>query len=128
MTTHVLTTQGPRLAVLSCAIRNSGAGWQLINDVAHAPSGVSGVIQHPDHLEITHNVGAVRVSSLQVTPDEYYAARAVRCGASVGLALTRIYLYKGTSTAPVDPATLVASSGNLWVTGLLELPLATEGN
>ncbi|MFJ8866711.1 hypothetical protein ACIRD6_13275 [Streptomyces sp. NPDC102473] len=122
MPEHVLVTEaGARLAVISCALRNTGGGWQLIADTAHAPSGVSGVIQHPDHLEITHDVGAIRVSSLQVTPDEYYAARAVRCGASVGLALTRIYLYKGTSTTPVDPATLVASSGNLWVTGLLEL-------
>ncbi|MFD5874006.1 hypothetical protein [Streptomyces sp. NPDC060322] len=122
MPEHVLVTEaGARLAVISCALRNTGSGWHPIADTAHAPSGVSAVIQHPDHLEITHNVGAVRVSSLQVTPDEYYAARAVRCGASVGLALTRIYLYKGTSSVPVDPATLVASSGNLWLTGLLEL-------
>jgi len=121
MTTHVLATEGPRLAVISCAIRNTGGGWALIEDSAHAPSGVSGVIQHADNLEITHAVGAVRVSSVQVTPDEHYAARAVRCGISVGLDLSRIYLYKGTSTTPVDPATLVASSGNLWVTGLLEL-------
>lgn len=121
MTTHFLTTEGPRLAVISCAIRNTGTGWALIDDAAHAPSGVSGVIQHPDCLEITHVVGAVRVSSMQVTVDEYYAARALRCGVSVGLALSRIYLYSGASTAPVDPATLVAASGNLWVTGLLEV-------
>ncbi|MFE2019894.1 hypothetical protein ACFW9O_17845 [Streptomyces sp. NPDC059499] len=123
MGTHILATEaGPRLAVISCALRNTGAGWQLIDDAAHAPSGVTGVIQHPDHLEITHSVGAVRVSSLQVTPDEYYAKAGLRCGASVGLALSRIYLYKGAAgTAAVDPATLVASGGNLWVTGLLEL-------
>jgi hypothetical protein len=117
-----MTGAGARLAVISCALRNTGSGWQLIADTAHAPSGVSGVIQHPDHLEITHAVGAVRVSSMQVTPDEYYAARAVRCGVSVGLDLSRIYLYKGTPTMSIDPATLVASSGNLWITGILELP------
>ncbi|WP_406420062.1 hypothetical protein [Streptomyces sp. NBC_00842] len=121
MPTHILATEGPRLAVISCAIRNTGGGWQLIDDTAHAPSGVTGVVQHPDHLELTHAVGAVRVSSMQVTVDEYYAARAVRCGVSVGLALSRIYLYSGTSMTPVDPATLVASAGNLWITGLLEL-------
>jgi len=123
MAGHVLVTEaGARLAVISCALRNTGSGWQLISDTAHAPSGVSGVIQHPDHLEITHTVGAVRVSSMQVTPDEYYAKAGLRCGASVGLALSRIYLYKGAAgTAAVDPATLAASSGNLWITGILEL-------
>ncbi|MFD3654325.1 hypothetical protein [Streptomyces sp. NPDC058620] len=120
--THILTTaDGAQLAVISCAVRNPGSGWGVIFDAAHSPSGVSGVIQRADHLELTHAVGAVRVSSLQVTPDEWYAARALRVGASVGLALTRIYMYSGTSTTPVDPATLVASSGNLWITGFLEL-------
>ncbi|MCI4045141.1 hypothetical protein [Streptomyces sp. TRM75563] len=122
MATHVLTPAGARLALISCAIRNTGAGWSLIADSAHAPSGVTAVVQHPDHLEIKHPVGAVKVSSMQVAPDEYYAAHGLRCGASVGLALSRIYLYSGPSTTPVDPATLVASSGNLWITGFLELP------
>ncbi|MER6235963.1 hypothetical protein ABT185_07785 [Streptomyces clavifer] len=128
MATHVLTTEGPRLAVISCAIRNTGSGWVLIDDDAHAPSGVSGVVQHADRLELTHAVGAVRVSSMQVTPDEYYSKNLVRCGVSVGLDRSVVYLYKGTSTVAVDPATLVASGGNLWITGLLELPLAAGGN
>lgn len=122
MTTHVLVTEGgARLALISCAIRNTGSGWAVISDAAHAPSGVTGVIQHPTHLEITHSVGPVRVSSLQVTADETYQRLGVRPGASVGLALSRIELYKGTSTTPLDPVTVVASSGNLWITGFLEL-------
>ncbi|MEU0624967.1 hypothetical protein ABZ329_29420 [Streptomyces rubiginosohelvolus] len=124
MATHILNPETARLALISCAIRNKGAGWELIADSAHAPSGVTGVVQHPDHLEIKHPVGAVRVSSMQVTPDEWYAARGLRCGASVGLALSRIYLHSGNSTTPLDPATLVATSGNLWITGFLELPPA----
>ncbi|MFH9269183.1 hypothetical protein ACH4KN_33770 [Streptomyces sp. NPDC017546] len=124
MATHVLTPAGARLALISCALRNTGSGWSLIADAAHAPSGVTAVVQHPDHLEIKHSVGALKVSSMQVTPDEHYAAHGLRCGASVGLTLSRIYLYSGPSTTPVDPATLVAASGNLWVTGFLELPPA----
>lgn len=128
MTTHVLVTEGgARLAVISAALRNTGSGWAVISDTAHGPSGVSGVIEHPTHLEITHSVGAVRVSSMQVSVDETYQRLAVRPGASVGLALSRIELYKGTSTTPLDPATVAAASGNLWITGLLELPPTTEG-
>lgn len=124
MTTHILVTEaGARIAVVSCVLRQTaaGAGWEVIDDDGHHPSGVTGVVQHADRLELLHPVGAVRVSSVQVTPDETYAARAVRCGASVGWDVSRIYLYKGTPTTPVDPATIYAPSGNLWVTGLFEL-------
>lgn len=120
MPTTLATEDGRRLAVLSCALRNTGSGWHLISDAAHEPSGITGVVQHDDHLEVQHPVGAARVSSVQVTVDETYARQDLRVGASVGLDLSRIYLYKGAAgTAPLNPATVAAASGNLWVTGLL---------
>ncbi|WP_381801235.1 hypothetical protein [Streptomyces niveus] len=122
----MITDNGRNYRLLSCALRNTGSGWALINDSGHRPSGVTAVTMHPDHLEITHSVGALRVSSLQVSVDETFAGQGLRVGASVGLALSRIYLYTGCPcdgpAAPVDPVTIVASSGNLWVTGLLEVP------
>jgi hypothetical protein len=40
----------------------------------------------------------------------------------VGFALSRIYLYSGAAgSAVLDPATVSALSGNLWVYGLLKL-------
>lgn len=122
MTSAIVTEPDRQLRLLSCALRNAGSGWALISDTAHRPSGITGVVQHADFLEIQHAVGAVAVSSLQVTVDEYFAARAMRCGVSVGLDLSRIYLYSGTSTTPLAPASVVAASGNLWVTGFLNLP------
>lgn len=123
MTTHILATEGPRLAVISCVLRQAtvGAGWEVLTDEGHAPSGVAGVVQHPTYLELTHEVAAVKVSSVQVTPDEYWAARGLRVGASVGLAWTKLFFYSGTSTTPVNPASLASPTGNLWVTGLLEV-------
>ncbi|NUS76650.1 MAG: hypothetical protein HOV70_10680 [Streptomyces sp.] len=116
----MVDTGGQTLRLLSCALRNTGSGWGLINDKGHEPTGVTGVVQHPDHLEISHPVGAIKVSSMQVTPDEYFAAYAVRCGVSGGLALSRIYLYTGAAITPVDPATVVGASGNLWFTGYVQ--------
>ncbi|MFF4943742.1 hypothetical protein [Streptomyces rubiginosohelvolus] len=116
----MVDTGGQTLRLLSCALRNTGSGWGLINDKGHEPTGVTGVVQHPDHLELTHAVGAVKVSSMQVTPDEYFAAYGVRCGVSGGLALSRIYLYTGSAITPVDPATVVGTSGNLWFTGYVQ--------
>ncbi|GGK24852.1 hypothetical protein GCM10011583_66150 [Streptomyces camponoticapitis] len=122
---HILVTEaGARLALLSCVLRNDGSGWEILNDSGHSPSGITGVNQLADRLELLHAATALKVSSVQVTPDEYLAARAYRCGISVGLATSRIYLYRGTSTTPLSPATVVAASGNLWVTGLMELPPA----
>lgn len=122
VTSHVLVTEaGKRLALLSCTIRNTGSGWAVLNDAAHEPSGIAALVQHPDHIEIQHAATATQVSSVQVTPDETYAAQALRVGISVGLSLSRIYLYSGASTTPLDPATVAAANGNLWITGLMEL-------
>lgn len=116
-----LTDDGRSYRLLSCALRNAGTGWALIDDPTHGPAGVTGVVTHPTYLEVLHDVGAIAVSSVQVTPDEYLAARAYRCGISAGLTSSRIYLYRGTSTTPLAPEGVVAASGNLWVTGLIEV-------
>lgn len=104
---------------LGGVLRNDGAGWHVLNDAGHRPTGITGVTQYATKLEVAHAVGAVQVSSVQVTPDEYYQARGYRVGASVGLTKTVLFIYKGTSTTPVDPATLDSASGNFWFTGFL---------
>ncbi|MFE9309525.1 hypothetical protein ACFYM5_17770 [Streptomyces sp. NPDC006706] len=117
---------GRTYRLISGTIRNTDTGWQLINDSGHRPSGITAVITNADHIEIRHSVGAVRVSSFQVTPDETYAACGLRVGISAGLALSRIYLYTQpgclqTPAPPAAPAGINAANGNLWITGLLEI-------
>lgn len=101
---------------LGGVLRNDGSGWAILSDAGHRPAGITGVTAFADRLEVAHSIGAVRVSTVQVTPDEYYAARGYRVGASVGLAKTVLYIYKGTSTTPVNPATMTSPSGNFWFT------------
>ncbi|MFE0727957.1 hypothetical protein ACFW2X_06835 [Streptomyces antibioticus] len=124
MTSHVLVTEaGARLALVSCALRNTGSGWEVIDGPAHEPSGVTGLVQGPDRLELQHALGALQVSSLAVTVDETYAKTGLRCGASVGLDHSYIYLYSGAAgSAALNPATVSAANGNVWVQGYLELP------
>lgn len=117
----LVTESGARLALISCALRNTGSGWSIISDSGHVPSGCTGVVQYADHLELQHPVGALRVSSLTVTVDETYAKTGLRAGASVGYDHSNIYLYTGAGTAPADPAAVTASTGNLWVLGFLRL-------
>ena len=121
----LVTEGGTRLALISCALRNTGAGWAVIADSGHQPSGCGAVVTHADHLELQHDVGAVRVSSLAVTVDETYARSGLRVGASVGFTLSNIYLYSGAAgNAALNPAGVSATNGNLWVQGLLVLPAA----
>lgn len=124
MTTHVLVTEaGDRLALVSCTIRNTGSGWAIITGSGHQPTGVTTVTQATDHLVLNHPVGADFVISLAVTVDETYAKSGLRCGASVGYDYSEIYLYSGAAgSAALDPATVVSSSGNLWIQGYFHLP------
>jgi hypothetical protein len=117
---------GRTYRLVSGTIRNTGTGWALINDTGHRPSGITAVVTHPDHIEIQHPVGAVRVSSFQVTADETYAACGLAVGISAGFDLSNIFLYTqpGTLQTPApraDPATIASSTGNIWITGWLEV-------
>ncbi|MGW2044630.1 hypothetical protein ACWCPF_05535 [Streptomyces sp. NPDC001858] len=126
MTTHVLVTEaGARLAVIACALRNTGSGWAVIGGSAHQPSAVTGVETNADHIELQHAVGATHVVTMSVTVDETFARSGLRAGPSAGLALSRIELYAGAADTPaLDPADVVSATGNLWVSGLLLLPAA----
>ncbi|MFJ9113030.1 hypothetical protein [Streptomyces sp. NPDC102283] len=95
--TVVVGDDGRHYRLLSAVIRNTGDGWGLINDASHQPSGITSVETQSDRLILQHGVGAAKVSSLQVTPDEWWAARGLRCGASVGLTSTSVFLYRDPS-------------------------------
>lgn len=76
------------------ALRNTGSGWQVIEDSGHQPTGITGVVTRADHIELQHSVGGAQVSFMQVGVDETYAALGLRCGASVGIDASKIYLYE----------------------------------
>ncbi|TFI30175.1 hypothetical protein [Streptomyces sp. 4R-3d] len=113
--------------LLSAVLRNTGNGWHILTDVGHRPSGITGITTHANRLEIAHPVDAIRVSSVQVTPDEALAARGVRVGISVGLDRSFLYLYTappptgGGPAKPRNPADLAVPDGNLWITGFMEV-------
>ena len=102
---------GRTYRLISGAMRNSGAGWTWINDAGHAPSGLGSITSDGSKLTIGHTVGAGKVSSLQITPDEYYAARGLRCGASVGLDSSNIFLYTGNPFMIIDYVQYISGSG-----------------
>lgn len=113
------TENGVRFSVISCAIRNNGSGWTVINDAAHEPSNCTSVTAFSDHLQLNHGVGITQVSSLTVTTDETFARKAYRVGASAGLNYSNIFIYSGAAnSAPLNPASITDANGNFWVIGL----------
>ena len=88
---EIKTTGGKRYQVLSCVIRNTGAGWEFINDSEHEPIGFTGISTLANGLiQLDHDFGATQVGSMLVTPDETFAKRGIMAGGSIGLDLSLI--------------------------------------
>ena len=91
-------TDGKTYVLISCVVRNTGSGWDYINDSGHRPTNVGALVQSTTDITIPYNVGGSaftgsKVSSLIVGVDETFAQQGVRVGPSVGLGSTVIEMY-----------------------------------
>lgn len=96
--------------------------WVVIQDDYHQPSGFGRVEVRSDRLRVYYTFTAQHVSSMQVTPDDAFAAAGVRMGASVGLGYVDIFFYMGASSKPVGPGLLSRKGANVWITGVFDEP------
>jgi hypothetical protein len=116
----IVTEAGDRLAPISCTIRNTGAGWFILDTSGHTPSNCHHVVQAADHIEVYYGFTAAAVGSLIVDPDEslvpYY-----RAGGSVGLDHVNIFMFTAIGATRLDPATVHSASGNWWIQGVMRL-------
>jgi hypothetical protein len=123
----IVTEGGARIALVGCTIRNTGSGWYVLDDSGHTPSNCTGLIQYPDHIELQHAVGAVRVITAQVTPDETYSHLDIRAGVSAGFNYSNIFLFSGAAGGPpLNPASIAAINGNFWFQGYFRLSSAAR--
>lgn len=102
---------------LSASIRHATAGWYAISDPAHTPQGIASVQTLADRVRVHYSFTPVSITSVQATPDDQFAAAAVRVGVSVGLTYVDVFFYMGTSQTPVNPALLTRANANVWLTG-----------
>ncbi len=100
------------MAMISGAIRKKGGTWGLIDDAGHTPTGISGVTDRGNYLEVFYDFVAEQVSSLIVTADETYAVQGYSFGASAGFSSAKVYAFK----APLgNVGGYVACSRGKWV-------------
>lgn len=94
---------GKRYAIVAGVIRNpsAGTGWALVDgDGSHSALNVDSVSNDASYVTINYaSIGAKRVVSFLVAPDEVYAKQGIFCGASVALNAATIQLAKNLSVS-----------------------------
>lgn len=104
---------------ISAVLRNTGAGWTVLNDSTHAPEHVTGVSVDGSALKVTFDQTFTKVASIAVSPDETFAPL-FTAGASVGLSFFYVTLWDATTHLQItDPSTITSPYGNWWVTGTM---------
>lgn len=100
-------------------IRNLGSGWYVLQDRGHTSINITGVDVDDEKIILRHEIGANRVISFSVTPDETMVKEGYAVGISGGINYSWIYIYdkSGQLVKPVD---YVNRSGNIWIYGLLQ--------
>ena len=101
--------------VVMGALRNVGGVWSFIDDSGHVPLGVDSVSVDGDEIVINYtSLGATKVVSFVVAPDERYARSGIIAGPSVGTDETRIRIGAPLNYL-VDLNTGTVSTSPWWV-------------
>lgn len=105
-------SDGKRYRVVAGAIRNTGTGFQLINNTAHTPVGIQSVTTAADGMSVTLKLPfqASTVGSVIAAPDETLATAGYLIGASVGLGSITLY-----ASQPGGFGDYVSWNGSRWV-------------
>jgi hypothetical protein len=111
-------TPGTRYRVVSGVLRNSGAGWGVLDDADHEPTGVDSVsydAAQGGQIVVNYaGLQAGKVVSFIVSPDEAFARAGFMCGASV----TRTYAAIRMSRQFPEYADFVQYNGTAWTSTL----------
>lgn len=79
---------------VAAVIRNSGAGWAVIDDEGHTPVGVASVETFADRIVVNFAESYSEILTAYATTDETLASKGYTCGPSVGLSSMTIWLTK----------------------------------
>lgn len=100
---------GRNYQIISAILRNTGTGFEILNDAAHTPHGVSHVTQDDTFIKLWYNFTAVTVNVANVTPDEAFARAGYTAGPSVGLDAMSIAIGQ-----PGGISDYIYSNGTAW--------------
>lgn len=104
---------------VACIIRNTGAGWAIIDASGHVPIGVTSLVQGPNSVMLTFDFTQSATHTFICGPDEFFAQQGFSAGASVGWGTAEIFF--GKNGVAKTPAQVVAPSGNFFIFGLFSV-------
>lgn len=77
---------GHPLRVVLGVIRNTGTGWEVIDDAGHTPVGIDDVLTTDAYIEVDYgSLGVIEVGSFVAVPDDTLAQAGFFAGSSVQL-------------------------------------------
>lgn len=118
---------GKKAYIISGVIRNSGDGWELIDDEGHNSINITSVIQDEDNKTIAVVYpSAIKVGNFNVSPDETLAQMNVRCGASVSLNKASIKCFTD-FTGYFNGSGLIVSQKGTWFDGTYTFTPLADG-
>ena len=85
---------GKNYKIVAGAIRNSGSGWEFINDLGHEPINCLSVETLADSIKINYNFTGKKSISFIAVPDEALARKGFFMGSSVHNTYAEIFLRK----------------------------------
>lgn len=92
-------TPGTSTRIVAGTIRNTGSGFELLNDAGHVPTGISSVTTNSTAITLGLGFTASKVLSLIAAPDETFAQAGYVFGPSVGLSSIDIYASRPSAFA-----------------------------
>lgn len=104
--------------VVAGTIRNTGQGWFVIKDNVHVPINITKVEQKEDRIVLWHSVGANKIHTFSVTPDETMTKEGYKVGVSGGTYYSHIFIYDKNNNL-INPSDYKSYGGNIWIYGLL---------
>lgn len=91
---NAINTSNKNMAVITAILRNSGTGWEILDDSDHEPVNVSSVeVTSGGSLKLNYSITAKNVLSLIIAPDETFA-KDYFIGGSVGLTDATFNIFK----------------------------------
>ena len=102
---------------------DSSGNWYVIDDVAHRPVNIDSVYSEGGFIIIKYSFVAETVNTFVAVPDETFSEMGFFIGASVDRDRARISIssFYGNEVMQVDPTTIRAVWGNIWIYGVFDL-------
>lgn len=101
---------GKKIKVVTCILRNTGAGWFAISDSEHSPLNILSVTNDTNDVIITYDFTAKKVLSLVAVPDETFNTEGYSFGASVGKTMSKINIFRHSKSV----GGLIIYNGSTW--------------